>query len=699
MNSYFEEQDYDTYLNSLTLNVIDDDVIENALKTVSTVIKQHELSGADVDVKQIDLISRKAMDYRTKQFTYLPEITEMKFINSLEQNEYISTSKIGKGDETLDEIIDRDEIKLLCNNSVVYGTTKMYKKVDHESESMILPIERKKNFDFLSELCNNEFPKNSVLTYDTTKSLNTASNPNYLKTINYFIQQPIKKSVSDYFNKYSKFIGCYNHYIRNVKYTEHVSKEKGMVYKNVLKVKQTYNVLKLPKELLQIIRHINYYFNDIKSQLVLNDKTGYYYLSHKDMVIPVMCKHIYMTMNKNSLQEISKECYYKGQCKFCGDSLTTYEDEDTSSIPSSIAEMIFKLMKVVNVSDDDIFLGLYNMFSEVIRSFVESDSKDYENQAAGIVSLFVYKIILLMLDQSIVTRDNKYVNDVILSVNDYCSTIGWTESNITQLLSNETLFRNVQRFINVLLDKHEGADVEDVMEIIFEQHSSDDLKKMKESGMMDDYNNGLRKLILNIFKYDYLIPNIESVENTKLETNVEKIERVGFNTFKLFSEISLSYCPEGVVHDWKNGVCNKCKLRDDNSNVTDIYDRYEQLFNSSFDMKPVSNLGKIEVTDSYVVVERVLKEIEMNSAKEYIKNKLGINNLEWDNVINNIYLVEDGIRLVIKNKTLITLEQMEKLSLDDILKLIMYLDENHIDEFVIETLKYPILKPHIYIRN
>jgi hypothetical protein len=141
----------------------------------------------------------------------------------------------------------------------------------------------------------------------------------------------------------------------------HINDNKVLEVKNTTlnksKLKRNFNVMVLPKDVIEMIRHINYYFKDIKNKLVFDDVTGFYLMDvetedGKKTKLPIMCRHIFMTLSGKSLYQISKECCVNGQCKYCGDSMISFADDDSTNIPPSIAELAYRLIECSDSADD-----------------------------------------------------------------------------------------------------------------------------------------------------------------------------------------------------------------------------------------------------------------------------------------------------------------------------------------------------------
>ena len=128
----------------------------------------------------------------------------------------------------------------------------------------------------MSEINNKLNSHHSFLTYQNFKSVLISKYPNLIDEINYFIQQPTDKTPTKNSDWFSKFIDAYTTFYKYQLTRSHTNDNKVLEINettlNKSKIKRNFNVMVLPKDVVEIIRHINYYFKDIKDKLTFDEK-------------------------------------------------------------------------------------------------------------------------------------------------------------------------------------------------------------------------------------------------------------------------------------------------------------------------------------------------------------------------------------------------------------------------------------------
>lgn len=710
------DNNVDNNIDNNTYNNIDNNTLDNVWD-IDPEIRNNKpkLKGA----AEINQVAKKHNDFRQKLFVYKPGEIEMKFINNLSSDSYIQAKYINskhKEDKPISENIQDQDIKISIQPSgqISYATTEYYKtdtNIKNNEEIWYPNLLNKTNVDIIGEINNRINTHHSFLSYHDFKSVLISKYPNLIDEINYFVQQPTDKTPTKISDWFAKFVDSYTMFFKYQLARSHTNDNKVLEIKettlNTSKVKHNFKVMVLPKDVVEIIRHINYYFKDIKNKLELDDKTGFYLLDvetddGKKTKLPLMCKHVYMTLSGKSLYQISKECCLNGQCKYCGDSMINFTDDDSTNIPPSIAELAYRLIECSDSSDDDAtFLIIYNMFTAVIYSFVQQEDPNYENKAAAIVSLYVYKIINELIDKNIINKSTPNVKKLIAIIADNCTMVGWDEDKMNKLMQNDKLFGNIDMFIKLLSGTQEKIiDLGDMVNSVFNSQSIEEIKNIKANNELDRFNTINEVSILDDVNFDFIQGIIDNIKNEiKVKSKHDEIYGTSVDTLELFEKIAPKYCPVNYLHVFDKSECKFCGLKKDNSNAKKIYEKYEKTFNQKFELDPINKLNKFKDFKQQVdPIKEGLKNISENEIESYIKHKLNLNEIEYKKINNYIYEIINDLVSVISNYTFTPTDKIWKLSMNEIIRVYLYLDKIEIAPNLINIFRFGLLPPPSYIK-
>ena len=163
----------------------------------------------------------KTRTYKSKLFR--ADETRLNFLNDISMtDEYpIGNFKILSIDKEEAETDDIFERTFVNSGTVIYTNGKYFDIKKRVKSTKLRRFEEKTNFDLLTELVQNENPSHSFLSYDLCKADLLCTNYNYIHSINYYLQTPIKNSISNVFNKFAKFIRVYNYYRHHLNFKEY----------------------------------------------------------------------------------------------------------------------------------------------------------------------------------------------------------------------------------------------------------------------------------------------------------------------------------------------------------------------------------------------------------------------------------------------------------------------------------------------
>ena len=675
---------------------------------------QEKITDTSNQKNKLDYLAKKHDDFDHKSFIYKPPINDMKFINSLSYGTYFEAEFI-RDEKNNENSINKKfqdynrKIRIKDTNQITYGTTSYYKDTLNPNNEIgdIQPISEKTNMDFIAEIKNAINSSTSFLSYRETKAELVSKYPNLIDPINYFIQQAGDNSTSLLTDLFARFGETFAMYYKYQLYESYIGNKNKALTSNSFNnkpIKENFKIVKLPPELSRIIRNVNYYFKEIKDDLTLNEKTGQYNLKYKEIEYPIICKHIYMGLSGSSPLEISKVCCLNSQCKYCGDSLINYyEDLEETEIPETILSLTYKLIENTSCSDDDgMFRIIYNMFTGVISKFVNKEDPKFEDKAIAIVSLYIYKIILLMVEKNKLEATSKKTKSLINTINENCSIVGWDTTKIESLLNNEDLFTNLNLFIDLLTNEQKtDENLLETVNKIFESTSQNELKILQKENRLREFNETLMKKIIDNVNFDFVQKIVDEVKSINLTNVTPKDELYGNenNTFEVFKKIIKTYCPSNYIHEWNKNSCSKCGIKKDFSNVEDIYERYKLIINQTFDLQPSNNVSKTKILKQDSIIDNGLRQIPENEIKKYIIDRLNINENGYDKIVSHMFEIIPYLYSTIETKYHVGFEKLNKLKHEEILRIFLYIDSINPNENYIDILKYGLLTASVYIKT
>lgn len=595
-----------------------------------------------------------------------------KFMESQSTDSYIFFKNVSAATDVKGERFEEDQIGAIDGKVSAIGT----------NEFLVCDKSATSGKDLLMESYN----AGNGLTrlYQNTKSNLVAQHPNYMNEINFMATAPVKNVANTPFDKYIEFALTSNYLTKFIRPLVYRRKDLKLVTKGS-ECKEHISLIKLPKEITWLVNHIQLYFSQVKEQLSLNNETGFYMMNvevEKDgkklnIEFPVMCKHIYMTYDGRSLDEISEECSKAGVCKFCGDSLVSSGIDDTTQLPPTITDMIYKLIDVFDgdVSDQDYFIKIFNNFSKVVNTIVKTDDQNYESKASATASLYAYKIIQDAISKNIIEPSS--AANVLKKISDNCSVIGWDVNKMNEIIA-KGIFQDTSDFIQVLRNevktKISGLSLDDIFSL-----SIDDIKTLKTEHKLE-----LLRQILNDERYQTIL--LDSI--AKLKDMLQKDKRINvdatdFDKFDSFEKIVKTWCPVNIIHKFASGTCSHCGIKENFKNVDVIYKKFEKQFINDFDLKTEN---KFNLSSKVDVIDITKLIAECKDIQTYFMKKLDLSNKEYQDFLKAV----PSVRRILLNTLEIlfahTNKPLNTLKMEEILALVIYVDKHNMSETLLPSL-------------
>lgn len=681
--------------NVIKLNAAENVIKPNIVENINVVENEKNNQSAKIENEknnQSAKVDEKTQKQNFKAYNIKKtRKNEIDFINNINTKTNFNVSFLTQdSEEAISFSTATINEKNILNNYFSFISTAYYKKIDNDENWEI----NEKNIDLTAEI-NNKLNPGTILIYRDFKSKLINENPNFINSINYFIQQPNEQNVSKCKDWFLKFADTFVEFKKNNKTFDYVNKNNSLTSNeikfNTNSIIKKYQLIEFPPKIKEILRDINNVFDEIKKQLVLDEQTGFYGIIYEKINLPILCKHKYMTLNHENMITISKECAYKGLCKYCGDNIYDFNEAEINDLPTIVAELTYLLTNLTNSSGDDyVFISIYHLFSGIISKFVSDEDKKYVDKCGAIVSLYIYRIVKELISKNQIYEDSKYVQIILSRCAQLCASVGWDSIKLNQLLGDENLFSNLDKFIEILEKKNNKLNgyIENLYEI-FKNYAIEELKTVKN---IDEFNQ-----LSENFENDKLKLCVNKIDEEQITSSPEKILDILNESFDLFSKISSYYCPVNHLHKWEKDKCIYCGLNKNNSNVSDVYQKNANNFTQHYDLKPTNTIKKYKCDNKKINLDKIINSNE--DPYKILQTKLKLDEFEIINVKKNFYQVIEEVISKISYYTKENKQEIIKLDDEKMLKILIYLDSNGFEKNILNIFNYILLKPLIYVKN
>ena len=587
----------------------------------------------------------KISDFRTKCFYADFDEREFNFIESLNSNPYYNV-EFSKTPQNKDIRIEEPEINVSKNfvlkpTDYVIQDNKKFKNIENRNLNELIDknyiIDPKAEYNHLLHSYHNK------LVYYTSKAKLVSNNINFDKSVKFYVSQPSSSIIYDSFKFVSEFIETTANFRRHADFLKPLIPEvKDYKLKtndlNISndKVKINYNLFTIPREIIEIINHINYYFNDVKEDLKYNEETGHYemdvknFKNNQSQKIPIMCKHVYMTLSGESLYKISAECSVKGNCKYCGCSLESLSFEDTTTLPRTVAEYIYTLMSAYGCSTEDgtVFIYIYNAVAELISKMVSHDVKDFDDKATGVAALFCINVIK---NHPPILRTSGF----LMTLSEALATVGFDDIKVENTLKSG-VFGDTQNIYDAMTKVDVSLNYN--FDEVFNSYATDEVKKLKKEHKMNEFNALIKQSRIDDLKIDEIVENIKvkNVEDfEKDKDSDENIEKTISSNISTFEDYIKNCCPEtyGDNHEWKGETCIKCGINKNMKNLNEVYQKYFEKFGMDYILEVINTvkMPKFETPD----ITKILNE-DFEKTKKIVMKQLNLTELNFEKLRKNI---------------------------------------------------------------
>ena len=638
------------------------DSSKSASESENAQIDSSTNSSADSSTDSSTDLFKSEKSEKSEKYQLQPEL--INYLNHINENNIL-------GYKTFSFLMSKPESEMTLEINEINNKNEI---CVNEYKAVIIPtnynIFQQNNELILDQLTNYYYLQNShekILMYNTFKANLINMNQKYAKEINKFIAHPFMNNLNIKVSEV--LVETLANIRRKVNDKYYSSSKKGITIASNLKSKfDKYKVIKLPKEIMYIIKHLSECFEEIKPKLKMNDKTHFYEMSIStelgEQILPIMCKHVYMVLNGENLYTISLECSDNGKCIYCGDALSSISFEDTTTLPTQIAELTYLLLELYGCDtseNQNSFLYIYNIIASLIPKFTTKDDVNFETKAQGVAALFCFNIIKSIPPVGNTNRIIKLITDIFI-LNKF------DESKVEKILKSGIL-GDPNGIMRTLINKTDMYYYD--IDIIF-SYATEKIKELKEQGKMSEFNDLYLKLQTLLTKRDYALPDTKTkykfiVNYTTLETNLK-------NKIELFKVYISKYCPaEGKLkHEFNKNICSNCGVDFNFKNIEEIYKKYIKSFTSKYNLKADIKMKPVHVQG--FDLKNALK-ISNEDAKNKIKSHFNLNDIQFNELKQNVVYELPIILPTIKSWTHIFNYDFK---VDDILKIIVFINNKEL---------------------
>lgn len=387
-------------------------------------------------------------------------------------------------------------------------------------------------------------------------------------------------------------------------------------------VKYVHKIVQIPKELQDKFNKYHKYFNELTKILKYNEKTGFYTYTQDGVELPIICVHDYMYLSGVPLAEISIKCYLDGACKYCGAEMNAYHEVAKQELPVKVYDLIYKFMNCINENIDQslMMFAIFDLIYNSVKKNVDSaNPNNYDESVVAFSALYLYTLYLNTKDDVhySITKFNKFLD----SAKKYWAEIGWSNHIIEQSI-NSSMFddmrsnKNVSNILKQFIFTNEITflDVLPLSVLFDDVVGPADIKNLKAKtstqklfieNKMKAFNERFNKLFISLWTVKQAKAKIDKYPKVDYNMNIIDIKVAKTTTGeRFFNECCLNYCPVNMTHEWVKGECKYCGLKQDKSNIKQVFIKYLDVINNSYLQEPrVLSSNKLKINPIYSLDE------------------------------------------------------------------------------------------------
>ena len=182
---------------------------------------------------------------------------------------------------------------------------------------------------------------------------------------------------------------------------------------------------------------------------------------------------------------------------------------------------------------------------------------------------------------------------------------------------------------------------------------------------------------------DILLDSIVMIKNSISKDTRLDFELTDFDKFDMFSKIIKTWCPVNIHHKYEKGICLHCNIKENLSNIEQIYKKFEKQFINDFDLK-TENKFNITSKEEIINIDKIINECK--DIQNYFMKRLNLSNQEYKDFLK----AAPSIRRIILNTLEVlfnhTNKPLEDLTIEELLSIVVYADKNNMSETLIPSL-------------
>ena len=667
--------EYDRYYNSLLNNyeVLLKLVTSENVKFNGGINSNHDNQIETTNSNQVNStdsslenVVNKRKDLLKQALYYVPTTNDIEFIDTIDTSDYtnvILSKSLNHGDS------DKHSTKLLnvINNSN-FVTTNSNIVIPNE-----LYVESKLDESIIRTDINSYYvslihSRHNILVSKLSRSSLITRNYQYKRPINYFISQPLNDIV---YSSNQFLLDCC---VTASNYVRHINDKVLYQSPNVLDSKymtqtgelvKKYEITTLPYTIRTLINNIGIHFESVKSKLYLNRETGQYCIKYHSVEFPVMCRHTYMFYSNIPLNQISLECSYDGNCKYCGDTLITTGINDTTQFPFIVYQLIILLIEEYggNVDNNEITNMLMNYFTDIIYSFVRVDDNDYNVRCSIICALICWNLIDYKLQHNEhLSYSFTFMVDTLLLNNGF-------SNEKRKYVQSKMNIGDPKTIESIILTKitHDLYDFDSIFQL-----SDKSIRDIKNKGKMLEFNYLYQQCRINNLKIDDWTSNIKP---RKVTVKLAQLQQMSVDNSNIFNCYIKEHCINNgsLPHVFNNIECKNCGINRDFTNIYEVYKKYHTQFDGSYSIEPKFDLPQDTITSFDV---SIIKDINVKDVHKYLMETFKIDNIKLGDMLKYIRTHQTQLLSLLKNIHNFD----EVLDYDNILRYIYYIKNKVVND-------------------
>lgn len=389
---------------------------------------------------------------------------------------------------------------------------------------------------------------------------------------------------------------------RNIGYA---ARPKRISYPSI-RIYPKYNIVRIPRELQQLIVHMYDRFDELKGMLHMNKDTGYYSVTVRDIANPniktevdVICRHQYMQLMGIDKQTIAIECFRAGRCKYCNEDLPPAATADEMELPSKVYSLMYGFIECVKtqINANVMINQLVKAFSACVQDLQNSLAN--EDNMLAMAAIFLFKVYSVCFEKALLDFSKTKLSTYLTLLDSKMSILGVNRKNVfTQIDQSIFSSMSVENLVHDSINKPANFDDSFLYNVLYSDSSKKVIQDAFEKGTIPSLNASVYAKYCALWKFKTTLINSKNVNTAyKPKLSNDKSEEY----LKHFFESTCDYfCPVHLMHEYNSTheggkICIYCGLAKDGSNERDILKKVMLTLTTSFTIDETRNANSFSV--------------------------------------------------------------------------------------------------------